>query len=401
MTVDVVQSLVELVKIPSEVYYEGNRIVRRYYREAAEAVARLAETHGLRVEKVDLEGGEIPTVIASLPGKASGKPSVAFVTHYDVVPAKGPWVVEGRTMDPYSPLVLDGKVYGRGAADDKSGIVATIAGLVDIREAGIEPRYNPVVVVTGDEEVGGTGIRRLLEKGYRWDYVIIVDSGSEYVSVGASGVVHGWIKVKGKSGHAGYPHVARNAVEDLVRVLGELMELKTVRGARLSKYPSPPGSPVPYVWGRLTFNILRLPPTEPEKHNRIPGEAWCGFDMRLLPEEDVEEAVRELYAKLSSIAMKLGVSLEVEIIGKQKGWYSKNEAFVREVLTAAGRSKGREVPVAAELGGNDGTFFDEYGMDVVAFGTIREGTNIHSEGEHVYVEDIEAFRKFMYEFLKP
>jgi succinyl-diaminopimelate desuccinylase len=400
MPLDIVQALSELVKIPSEVYYVENKLVRKHYREAADAVARIAESNGLKVERIDLEGGEIPTLIITLPNPPKSKPSVAFVSHYDVVPAKGPWKIDGEEIDPYTPIVRDGKLYGRGSADDKSGIVASIAGLVDLKESGAELAYNPVVIVTGDEEVGGTGIRRLLESGARWDHVVIVDSGSEYVSVGASGVVEGWIKVKGRSGHAGYPHTASNAAENLVRVLGDLMEFKAVRGSKISRFPSPPGSPVPYVWGRFTINILKLPPSEPEKHNRIPGEAWAGFDMRLLPEEDLEEAIRELLSTISSIAMKHGVTLETTILGKQKGWYSKNQAFVQKVVTAASKARGGDIRIAAELGGNDGSFFDEYGMDVIAFGTIREGTNIHSEGEFVYLEDVEFFRKFMVEFLK-
>jgi Acetylornithine deacetylase/Succinyl-diaminopimelate desuccinylase and related deacylases len=92
-------------------------------------------------------------------------------------------------------------------------------------------------VVTGDEEVGGAGVKALLQKGYRWDRVVIVDSGSEYVSVGASGVVAGWIKVRGKSGHAGYPFEARNAAEDLVELLHVLREFKEHRARKVSSLP--------------------------------------------------------------------------------------------------------------------------------------------------------------------
>ncbi|MCC5998111.1 MAG: M20/M25/M40 family metallo-hydrolase, partial [Thermofilum sp.] len=171
MPLDIVQALSELVTIPSEVYYVENKLVRKHYREAADAVARIAESNGLKVERIDLEGGEIPTLIITLPNPPKSKPSVAFVSHYDVVPAKGPWKIDGEEIDPYTPIVRDGKLYGRGSADDKSGIVASIAGLVDLKESGAELAYNPVVIVTGDEEVGGTGIRRLLESGARWDHV--------------------------------------------------------------------------------------------------------------------------------------------------------------------------------------------------------------------------------------
>ena len=401
---DMVKFLTDLVRIPSESGYQGSVITRRNYREIVELIQMVSADNGLSVQRVDLLGGEIPTLIISLPGAPKNKPSLAFVTHYDVVPARGPWIVDGQQMDPYEPVVKDGKVYGRGAADDKSAIAAVLAGLIALKGYEDKLRYNPVLVVTGDEEVGGTGVKALLEQGFRWDRVIIVDSGSEYVSVGASGVIHGWIKVKGKSGHAGYPHGARNAVEDLLRLLWELQEYKSIRSKKVSKLPSPPGSPIPRVWGRFTVTVLKLPETEPEKHNRIPGEAWAGFDMRLIPEEKVDEALSEFYAFFSSAVAKLGVNASVEVITGQPGWYAKNELFVREVVEAAKKAyrdvgfKG-EPGVAAELGGNDGTHFDLYGMDVVAFGTIREGTNIHSEGEFVYIKDLEMFKQFMLNLL--
>ncbi|MEM0493702.1 MAG: M20/M25/M40 family metallo-hydrolase [Thermofilum sp.] len=399
MAIDQVQFLEELVRIPSVSAFGERGVVRQNYRKAADTVARYAAEAGLEVKVEDLLGGEIPTVLVSLPEKASGKPSVAFVTHYDVVPARAPWLVEGREVDPFEPLVIGGKVYGRGAADDKSAIVATICGLADIGSAR-ELRYNPVVVVTGDEEVGGTGVRALLDKGYRWDRVIIVDSGSEYVSIGASGVIAGWIKVTGRSGHAGYPHQARNAAEELFELLSELKSFKVKRASKLSRLPAPPGSPVSRVWGRFSLTILKLPPSEPEKHNRIPGEAWAGFDMRLLPEESVEEGLRELFEAFSSAIATSRVQAVLEVVAAQRGWYAKNEEFVSEVLAAARqayRDAGLEgdVGLAGELGGNDGTYFDAKGMDVVAFGTIRSGTNIHSEGEFVYVKDIEMYRYFM------
>ncbi|UNQ74266.1 M20 family metallopeptidase [Infirmifilum sp. NZ] len=401
---DMVSFLLELVRIPSESGYQGNTIVRRNYTEIVALIEKTAVENGLTVERVELLNGDIPSLVIGLPDAPRNKPSMAFVTHYDVVPAKGPWVVDGQQMDPYEPIVRDGKVYGRGAADDKSAIAAVMAGLVSLKGAGEKLRYAPFLVITGDEEVGGTGVKALLEQGYRWDRVVIVDSGSEYVSVGASGVVHGWIKVRGKSGHAGYPHETRNAVEDLLKLLWELREYKALRHGKLSKLPSPPGSPVPQVWGRFTVTVVKLPETEPEKHNRVPGEAWAGFDMRLIPEERVEDALHELYAYFSSAVSKLGISAKVEVITGQPGWYAKNELFVREVIEAARKAyrdmgfRG-EPSVAAELGGNDGTYFDLYGMDVVAFGTIREGTNIHSEGEFVYIEDLEMFKRFMVNIL--
>ena len=399
-SVDLVEELCQLVRIRSEVAVsEAGDVVRRNYEEAAKAVARLAEEAGLDVEVLELEfkGGVIPTVMAEAGG---GGERLALVSHYDVVPARGPWLVGGREVDPYEPVVLGGKVYGRGAADDKSAIVASIAALAELLEEGVKLRYRPCVVVTGDEEVGGYGVRALLEAGYRWDRVVILDAGADYLSVGASGVIHGWISVKGRSGHAGYPHRAVNPVEAAIRLANYLLDAyKPARARRVSRLSSPPGSPIPRVWGRFSITIMKLAPGEPEKHNRIPAGAMLGFDVRLIPEEDLGEALRELYSFVSEAAARLGVECEVKAWG-QRGWYTSDEEFIEEALRAARGAYAAvglkpEVGVAAELGGNDGTFFYEAGMPVLAFGAMRPECNVHSENEFVYVRDLVLLKEFV------
>lgn len=403
--VDLVEELCRLIRVKSEVAVtELGEIKRSNYLEAARAVAELAERSGLSAEIVELEakGGVIPTVI--IEGGGQG-PSLALVSHYDVVPARGPWLVNGRGIDPYEPLIIDGKVYGRGSADDKSAIVASIAGLAELLESGVKLRYKPSIVVTGDEEVGGLGVKTLLDSGYRWDKAVILDAGAEYLSVGASGVAFGWIRVRGRSGHAGYPHKAANPVEGAIKLAYKLLETyKPLRAAKLSRFNSPPGSPVPKVWGRFSFTIFKLAQGEPEKHNRIPSEVLLGFDLRLLPEEELEGALAEFYSHVSSAAAGLGVDVEVTAWG-QKGWFSRDESLMREALEAARRAYAAvglsgEVGAAAELGGNDGTFFDSVGIPVVAFGAIRAECNVHSENEFVYIHDLQMLKEFTKNLLK-
>lgn len=399
-SVDLVEELKNLVKIRSEVKIEGGKIIRENYSEAAEKVAKLAGEAGLEVEILELEvkDGKVPTVIATTDVNA---PSIALVSHYDVVPAKGPWIIDGKEMDPYDPIVMGDKVYGRGAADDKSAIVASIAALKELRNSSAKLRYKPYVVVTGDEEIGGLGIRALLDKGHRWDRALIIDASVEYLSVGASGVVHGWISVKGKGGHAGYPHLAENPVEALANLISEITTTyKPLRAKKISRLKAPPGSPLPNVWGRFNFTITKLGPLETEKHNKIPGEALAGFDVRLLPEERVEEALRELYSYFSSAVAKLGINAKIEIISAQPGWYTTDEEYVKEALRALTHAYNvlnikKEPKIAGELGGNDGTFFSIKGIPVLAYGAIRENSNIHAPGEFVRVSDIITLKEFL------
>jgi len=394
--------LKELVSVKTEIKMEEDRVIRENYEAAADLIASRAREAGLKTDVVFFEDkfGKVPVVLAE-PEDVDAKETLALVSHYDVVPAKGPWFVEGREIDPYEPLLVDGKLYGRGAADDKSAIAASIYALKEILEEEKKFKFKPVMVVAGDEEGGPLGIKTLLDRGYRWNKAVILDASADYLSIGASGVVHGWVRVFGKSGHAGYPHQAENSVAKLVKVMSFIQEeYGLVRHSKISRYPSPPGSPLPNVWGRFNFTIVKLGKGEVDKHNVIPGEAVAGFDVRLLPEEDVEKAVEELVSFFSKAFGRYGVRGCVEIIAKFRGWYTTDEKLKEEAVKALAKAiktvgVEQEVRIAAELGGNDGTFFFLKGIPVVAFGAIRSENNIHSDNEFVYVKDVELLKEFV------
>ena len=404
MTMNIVDMLKELVSIRSEVYIRNGKIHRENYEEIADKIAEIANKLGLSadIRRLRVNGESIPVVMVKMEGHGS---TIALVSHYDVVPAKGPWLVDGVEMDPYTPVVIDGKVYGRGSADDKSAIVASLLALGELNEAKRPLKYNPTVVVVGDEEIGGVGVRRLLDEGFKWDKVLILDSSADFLSVGASGVVHGWIKVKGRGGHAGYPHLCKNPVEDACRLVTKLCEeYKAIRANKLSKFNSPPNSPFPKVWGRISFTIMKLGSKEAEKHNIIPSEAIIGFDLRLIPEEDEAEAVNEFIDYVQHISLQLKVETDIEVLSLQRGWYTTDEEYIDEAKEALRRAMKttmdkEDVKIAAELGGNDGTFFFKKGMPTIAFGAIRPDNNIHTEGEFVYIKDIVLLKEFIKELL--
>ncbi len=402
---NIVDLLKHLVRIRSEVYIKDSKVIRLNYDKIADFIEKKAKEFKLNVERIDLKvkDGVVPTLLISLENKS--KERLAFVCHYDVVPARGPWIVNGKEIDPYEPLEINGKVYGRGASDDKSAIASGLIAFSELLRENVELKYKPTLVITGDEEIGGLGIRALLDEGYRWDRVVILDASADYLGIGASGVVHLWIKVKGRGGHAGYPHLTINPVENLIRLLYHLLETyKATRFSKISKYPSPPNSPIPKVWGRVSFTILKLGEKEPEKHNFIPNEAIAGIDIRLIPEEDLDEALNEFYSIFNSLASKLGINAVVELVSAQRGWYATDNQLVNEAKDALSKAISKlgieqKVRIAAELGGNDGTFFFNKGIPVIAFGAIRPDNNIHTNNEFVYVRDLYLLKEFIKELL--
>lgn len=164
--------LEELSRIPSVSLETIEGYDQAHVDASAERVAELLRAEGLQVEIVR-EGGQ-PAVIGHLAGPA-GSPTVTLYAHHDVQPAGDPalW-----TSDPWTPTERDGRLYGRGVADDKAGITAHLAAL---RAHSGELPCSVTVFVEGEEEVGSDSLPTILQRHgdkLRADAIILADSGN-------------------------------------------------------------------------------------------------------------------------------------------------------------------------------------------------------------------------------
>jgi len=369
------------------VSFNTDSVTKSHYRECAEAIAEEAEKIGLKVEVYDAKdkaGDNLPrpNVVATL--DVGAPKTLLCVAHYDIVPAGNGW-----KYDPFTLTLEGGKAYGRGAADDKSAI-ATLLGAA--RKVGKKAKVNMKILATADEEVGGElGLGYLInDVGVRGDEALIVDAGTEILSIGASGIVSGTITVKGIQGHAGYPHKALNALEGLCRLVVKLEEFKSFRENKLSRFDAPPGSYKPKVWGRFSVTMLQAG----MKSNIIPGVATATFDMRLLPEEDELKARMELENFISKADLgdsRYKVELNIALSG---GNYFTDPSLplVQNFKKAIENVTGKIIPIAAELGGNDGRYTSAKGIPTICYGPIRNDTNFHGVNEFVWLEDIRDVR---------
>lgn len=369
------------------VSYNTDSVTKSYYRECAEAIAEEAEKIGLKTEIYDArnkakDGLPRPNVVATLDVGASK--TILCIAHYDIVPAGNGW-----KYDPFKLTVEGGRAYGRGAADDKSAI-ATLLGAA--KKVGKSAKMNMKILATADEEVGGElGLGYLInDVGIGGNEALIVDAGTEILSIGASGIVSGTITVKGIQGHAGYPHKALNAVEGLCKLVTNLEKFKNFRENKLSKFDAPPGSYKPKVWGRFSVTMLQAG----MKSNIIPGSATATFDMRLLPEEDEDKARMELEEFISKVDLgdsRYKVELNISLSG---GNYFTDPSLplVQNFRAAIEKVTGKTIPIAAELGGNDGRYTSAKGIPTICYGPIRNDTNFHGVNEFVWLEDIKSVR---------
>jgi succinyl-diaminopimelate desuccinylase len=242
-----------------------------------------------------------------------------------------------------------------------------------------------------DEEIGGRyGVDYVMsDYGLKGDAALIVDAGPEGLFLGASGIIWGKLTVKGKQGHAGYPFKANNAIKQAMKLVAEFENYRKIVEKKESTLHAPPGSPRDFVWGRYSVTMIQAG----EKENVIPGTCEVRFDRRLLPEEPIEQAEEELMDFFQQALEVTGVEATLELVNRQQGYCTSADlAFVQTVSEAIQKTTGQRLPLAAELGGNDGSFFAKNGIPVVCYGTIRADTRYHGVDEFVYLQDLKNTR---------
>ncbi|MCT1556900.1 dipeptidase [Helcobacillus massiliensis] len=171
---EAVEDLKSLVRIPSIAFdgYDQSHVAR-----SAEAVADLLREAGMPEVEIDSVDGGAPAVLARRPA-ADGMPTVMLYAHHDVQPVgdENAW-----TSAPFEPEERDGRLYGRGAADDKAGIMAHVTALRALREELDESGVGVTVFIEGEEEWGSPTFRPFIEKhrdAMRSDIIIVADSSN-------------------------------------------------------------------------------------------------------------------------------------------------------------------------------------------------------------------------------
>ena len=353
---------------------------RKNYDRIADLLISEAERVGLKAEKVIDEKG-IPHILVGFSNAPADAKKIVFLTHYDVVPAG-----EGWDFDPFKPFIKNGKLFGRGAADDKSNIVAALAAFKEVLEEKLPLKVNPVLIVAGGEETGeGESFFRKIEG----DICVVLDSGCEGLSIGASGVARLNVKVIGRQAHSAYPFRGKNAIYQASKIVSFIEEVaKETEKKIVSRFYAP--THYEYVPRRISVTMI----DGGVAANIIPAECNLLIDVRTIPEEKAEKAAEELRKTIEDYAEKNGIKVKVEAKAFMDGWYTTDEKIIEKFREILEEVLSRKVKVVVELGGTDGVFMINR-MPVIQFGTMRDENNIHGKNEFVYLEDIEKVKKFV------
>jgi acetylornithine deacetylase/succinyl-diaminopimelate desuccinylase-like protein len=213
------QDLERLVRIPSIAFpgYDHSQVER-----SAEAVAELLRGAGVPDVQIVRAGGQ-PAVIGRRPGP-EGSPTVLLYAHHDVQPTGD---VKQWDSDPFEVVERDGRLYGRGVADDKAGVMVHLAAL---RAFGDDLPVGVVVFVEGEEEFGSESLDDLLREhrdGIAADVIVIADSGNWEIGVpalttGLRGIVNGFVEVR-TAERAVHSGMFGGAVPDALMALAHLI----------------------------------------------------------------------------------------------------------------------------------------------------------------------------------
>ena len=159
-------------------------------------------------------------VYAQFNGEKPGK-TLMFNGHIDVMPADE---VEEWITPPFSPTIRDGKLYGRGTADMKGGLMAATMAVKLLQDAGIPFSGSVKITSVCDEEGGGNGSMQAIMSGQRADGVVVCEGTSDELILAHMGFVFFRVKFAGKACHSGAKQNGVSAIEKAIKVIQALNE---------------------------------------------------------------------------------------------------------------------------------------------------------------------------------
>lgn len=285
--------------------------------------------------------------------------------------------------DPFKATVMNGRIYGRGAADNGQGTMICLYVLKALKESGASLKYNVGLVLAADEEIGSVyGLQKLLKENIfkDGDMFIVPDWGTpkgDMIEVGEKSLL--WLKftVTGEQAHASTPNMGVNAFRYASLYICMADELLHRKYNKASKIFDPQVS---------TFEM-----TKHEKNvdstNIMPGKDVFYIDCRVLPEYDVNEITKDLRELAKRPEFKK-VKIDVEEFMKQEAAPPTREdsaiaKMLENSLLSVRGIKAKKIGIG---GGTCAAFVRRAGYDSVVYGTQDDVA--HQPNEYVVLNNI-------------
>jgi succinyl-diaminopimelate desuccinylase len=326
---------------------------------------------GFRLES--MRHGEVDNLWARRGGSG---PVVCFAGHTDVVPT-GP--VEKWASDPFTPIVRDGMLYGRGAADMKGSLAAFVTAIETFVAEHPQHPGSVALLLTSDEEgiaVDGTArvVEALQARGEKLDYCIVgeptsVGKTGDTIKNGRRGSLSGTLVVKGVQGHIAYPHLVKNPIHLAAPAIAELAATVWDQG---NEYFPPTSWQISNIHGGTGAT------------NVVPGTVEILFNFRYSTASTVEE----LKAGVHAILDKHGLDYDLKWEMSGRPYLTPRGDLVEAVSSAVKEVTGIYTELSTSGGTSDGRFIADICPQVIELGPLN--STIHKINECVAVADLDV-----------
>jgi succinyl-diaminopimelate desuccinylase len=344
--------------------------------KAVEVIRKFFERHRIRYRIFEKDRGR-ENIIGYV---GSGSPVLIIPVHTDVVPAGDGW-----KTDPFKPTVRSGKIYGRGATDNKGPLSCALIAAKIFKSREKSMKGTLVIACVADEERGSEyGMKYLLRsKRISGDYAIVPDLENRMgkIAIGEKGLLFLKVISFGKQAHASTPHFGVNAIDNM---LDFLIEFRRWRYKHTSNVLfSGPTKNLGVISGGLAPNM-------------VPAQCEARLDFRYLPGTKKQDIIRDVKKMFAEVRRNnRHAKFDLEVIDDQKPFVEKRKSVLTKSLSKNITSVAGMTP---EIYGSSGTTLAkplaEAGVITAALGPGDPGT-AHTANEYIRIAELVKFTKVL------
>ncbi len=354
--------------------------------QVANYLQKLLAEHGIESEKVqyDVDRASLVREIGS-----SDEKVLAFSGHMDVVDAGD---VSKWKFPPFEAAEHEGKIYGRGATDMKSGLAAMIIAMIELHEEKQKLNGKIRLLATVGEEVGELGAEQLTQKGYADDLdgLIIGEPSGHRIVYAHKGSINYTVKSTGKNAHSSMPEFGVNAIDNLLLFYNEVEKfVKSIDATN-------------EILGDFIHNVTVI--DGGNQVNSIPEKAQLKGNIRSIPEMDNETVKQVLVKIINKLNKQENMNLELIFdYDKQPVFSDKNSDLVHIAKSVASDIVKEEIPLLGISGTTDAAEFTKAKKEfpVIIFGPGNETPHQVNENVSIenYLEMVDVYKRIATEFL--
>lgn len=340
----------ELVKILKGLIQEKSENPTGNEESAALYVQRVLRDNDIESE-LSWAAPNRPNVYARLKGQNPGS-TMMYNGHLDVVPAGDKW-----SKAPFEGIVEEGKLFGRGAADMKSGVASMIYAAIVLKRMGAPFHGELFLFFNVDEERTNLGMKKFLEDNLSADYAIISEPTNLNICIGHRGCARFRLRTKGTLGHTSFVRDPDNAIYKMTKLIHAIEELGLSVRKRVDPFLGNASLTVSQIQGGIAPNI-------------VPDDCQIEIDRRALPGETYDTVYNELKDYLDQVSRNHAFEYELECyLFLPASFIPREHSFVKQLSHVSSKVRKKETNITPFEATCEAPFFSvDKGIPTIVFG---------------------------------